>query len=190
MIKKLLSLVLALSLAILLCACKKEEKKPDFSEAKTICELATLKCFYHNSSELKVDSSKWLKYLGNIGYKKAWIEYDGIAKLGIDASRVRIEPTDNNKVKVYVPDAQILSTDVDLDSISESVSETGWFTKITTEERAAAQGKAQDDMRAKVESNTVLISQATQRAKEIIKGYILNTGNQIGVDYEIEWLEE
>ena len=189
MIKKILSFALVLSLATLLCACKKEEKKPDFSETKTICELATLKCFYHNTSELKVESSKWLKYLGKIGYKKAWIEYDGVVKLGVDASKVRIEPTDN-KIKVYVPAATILSTDVDIDSISESVSETGWLTKITTEERAAAQGKAQDDMRAKVESNTALISQATQRAKEIIKGYILNTGNQIGAEYEIEWLEE
>ena len=70
------------------------------------------------------------------------------------------------------------------------MSETGWFTKITTEERAETQKKAQDDMRAKAEDNTALLSQATQRAKDTIENYIRNVGNLIGVDYEIEWMEE
>lgn len=188
MTKKILSLLLALIFVLSLSACK-ESKKADFSETKAICELATLKCYYHNTSELKQESSGIGKYLGRIGYKKAWIEYDGIVKLGIDASKVIIEPNDN-KVKVYIPNATILSTNVDIDSISESVSETGWLTKITTEERAEAQSKAQEDMRSKAENNTALLSQATQRAKDIIKGYIINVGNQIGVEYEIEWMEK
>ena len=189
MLKKAILLLAVILLAISTAACKKEEKSPDFSDTKAICELATLKCYYHNTSELKQESSKIGKYFGKMGYKKAWIEYDGIVKLGIDASKVKIEPN-GNKVKVYVPNATILSANVDTDTISESVYETGWFTKITTEERAEAQNKAQEDMKEKAESNILLISQATNRAKEIIKGYIINVGNKIGIEYEIEWMEE
>ena len=43
-------------------------------------------------------------------------------------------------------------------------------------------------MKAKAESNTALLSQATQRAKDTIKDYILNVGSLTGVEYEIEWM--
>lgn len=107
--------------------------------------------------------------------------------MGIDASKVKIEPN-GNKVKVYVPNATILGVDIDVDSISETVSETGWFTKITTEERGETQKKAQEDMKMKAENNTALLSQATQRAKDTLKDYIINVGALIGVEYEIEWV--
>lgn len=187
MFKKIILLILPMVIALPLTGCVK--RKSDFSETKAICEFATLKCYYHNTSELKQNSSGIGKWLGKIGYKKAWIEYDGIVKLGIDASEVKIEPN-GSKVKVYVPDAKILSVDVDVDTISEAISETGLFTKITTEERAETQRKAQDDMRKKAEQNSALLSQATQRAKNTIKDYIINAGNLIGVDYEIEWVDK
>ena len=187
MLKRVITILLSIVFALPISGCTKREA--DFSETKAICELATLKCYYHNTSELRQDANKYLKFLGNFGYKKAWIEYDGIVKLGIDASKVRIEPN-GKKVQVYVPNATILSTDVDVDTISEAISETGWFTKITTEERAETPREAQNDMRDKAESNTALLLQATQRAKDTIKDYIINVGNLIGVEYEIEWLEE
>lgn len=187
MLKKIILIVMSALIVFSFSACGKKEA--DFSEIKAICELATLKCYYHNTSELRQESTGIGKYLGKIGYKKAWIEYDGIVKLGIDASLVRIEP-DGNTVKVYVPAATILSTDVDVESITESVSETGWFTKITTEERADTQKAAQDDMRTKAEGNTALLLQASQRAKTTIRDYITNVGNLIGVEYQIEWMEK
>lgn len=187
MLKRILLFIVSLAIALPLAGCDKKEA--DFSETRAICELATLKCYYHNTSELRQDSSGIGKWFGNIGYKKAWIEYDGIVKLGIDASRVKIEPN-GNKVRVSVPNATILSVDVNIDTISEAISETGWFTKITTEERAETQKKAQEDMKAKAESNTALLLQATQRAKDTIQNYIINVGNLIGVAYEIEWIEE
>ncbi len=185
MLKKILLLMISLVIALPLAGC--EKKEADFSETKAICELATLKCFYHNTAELKVESTGIGKYLGKVGYKKAWIEYDGIVKLGIDASKVKIV-TNGNNVKVYLPEATILSVSVDSKSISELISETGWFTKITTEERAEAYENAQADMKAKAESNTALLSQATQRAKDTIRDYIINVGTLIGEEYEIEWM--
>ncbi len=184
--KKVFFLILFITLLLTLTGCGKREA--DFSETKAICELATLKCYYHNTSEIRQEASGIGKWIGNIGYKKAWIEYDGIVKLGVDASKVKIEVEDNI-VKVFVPNATILGVDVDVDTISETISKTGWFTKITTEERAEAQKKAQQDMKEKAENNTALLSQATQRAKETIEDYIINVGNLIDVEYEIEWEE-
>lgn len=193
MYKKISLLLLTLIIIFSFSGCQdftnSEKKEADFSEAKAICELATLKCYYHNTCELKQESTGLGKYFGNKGYKKAWIEYDGIVKLGIDASKMKIE-ADGNIVKVYVPDAKILSIDIDVDSISEKISETGWFTKITTEDRSEAQESAQENMEEKAESNTALLEQATQRAKDTIENYILNVGNLIGVEYEIQWMAE
>ena len=98
MLKKILLFAVSMIIALPLAGCGKKEA--DFSETKAICELATLKCYYHNTSELKQEASGIGKVFGNIGYKKAWIEYDGIVKLGIDASKVKIEPN-GNKVKVH-----------------------------------------------------------------------------------------
>ena len=69
MFKKILLLIVSLVIALPLAGC--EKKEADFSETKAICELATLKCYYHNTSELKQDSSGIGKWFGNIGYSTA-----------------------------------------------------------------------------------------------------------------------
>ena len=50
MFKKILLLIVSLVIALPLAGC--EKKEADFSETKAICELATLKCYYHNTSAL------------------------------------------------------------------------------------------------------------------------------------------
>ena len=51
------------------------ESHTDFSGVKTICELSTLRCYYHNVAELKKDPDGlfqygWFRY----GFKKLWME--------------------------------------------------------------------------------------------------------------------
>lgn len=185
-----LSVALVMILVSLPACCEKQEA--DFSEVKAICELATLRCYYHNTAELKRESSGILRYLGNVGYKKAWIEYDGIIRLGIDASQVKIttpEPGETT-VKVYVPEAEIMDVTFDSDSMVEVVSESGWFTSISTEERAEAQAQAQKILEERANNDASLKEQATNRAKDIIKRYIINIGKQIGIDYTVEWTDK
>ena len=82
---------------------EKEEKiveKAEFSDVSKICELATLKCYYHDVAEFQKDPDGLFKYgLFKYGAKKMWMEYNGIVKIGIDVGQVKVEaPTEDGIV--------------------------------------------------------------------------------------------
>ena len=112
----------------------------EFSAVDKICELATLKCYYHNVVEDEKQPDGLFKYgLFQYGYKKFWIEYDGIVNIGVDVGEVVInKPNENGVVKIYVPKAKILDVDVDEESISDIIADTGVFTTITSDDQAKA----------------------------------------------------
>ena len=163
----------------------------DSSSIGTICELATLKSFYHNVAEFEQLPDPWFQYgFAQYGYKKLWLEYSGIVEIGIDASQIKISPpTENGVINVYIPDAKILNVTADENSLSEPISETGWFTPITGEDKALAFSAAQQAMREEAEKDQTLLNRAKQNAKLLIKQYIINTGKELGVDYTIKWAE-
>ena len=172
-----------------LAGCSGETKEADFSGINSVCELATLKCYYHNVAKAETEASGLFKKLG-IGYKKIWTEYSGIVELGIDVNKVSIsKPDDKGVVKVTIPDAEILNVDLDEDSMSEPLTDTGFMTKITKEEETAALAEAQNNMEETAQENTTLLAQAKERAKNLIEGYVKNVGEQIGEEYTVEWVE-
>ena len=171
---------------------QEKNDKVDFSGVTKICELSTLKCYYHNVAELKKDPDGiykygWFKY----GYKKLWMEYTGTIEVGIDVDQVEVnEPDENNIVYVYVPDARITTVSADADSMSEPISEAGKFTKITSEDQSQAFKQAQSDMQEKAEADDSILNRAKSNAKKLIEQYIINVGEQIGEQYTVEWLNE
>lgn len=82
-----LTLVLG-SFALVGCS-SQEQKSADFSGVQSVAELATLKCYYHNVAKAEQDGG-----LFDIGYKKVWVEYDGIVEVGVDVSQVTISEPD------------------------------------------------------------------------------------------------
>ena len=78
------------TVVLCLTGCGKETQTADFSGVTSVCELATLKCYYHNVAKAETEASgifaKWLK----TGYKKIWTEYSGIIEYGIDISQVTV----------------------------------------------------------------------------------------------------
>lgn len=172
-----------------LAGCSGEKKEADFSGINSVCELATLKCYYHNVAKAETEASGLLKKLGT-GYKKIWTEYSGIVELGIDVNKVSISKSDDKGVvKVTIPDAEILNVDLDENSMSEPLTDTGFMTKITKEEETAALAEAQNNMEETAQENTALLIQAKERAKNLIEGYVKNVGEQIGEEYTVEWVE-
>ena len=172
-----------------LTGCSQKMDEPDFSGIHSVCELATLKCYYHNVAKAETEASGLFKGLG-VGYKKLWTEYSGIVELGIDVNKVSIsKPSADGIVKISIPDAEILSIDLDTDSLTEPLTDTGFLTKITKEEETAALASAQNDMEETARANSSLLLQAKTRAKNIIEGYVKNLGEELGKDYTIEWIE-
>ena len=180
--------------ATLLCGCQNTEEpeaeNPDLSSnAGYICDLATLEVYYHNVARYNQESDFPLK-LGNIGYKRMWFEYSGIVEIGVTASKVTIsEPDENGVVTIYVPQAEILNVNLDENSITDPVVETGWFTTLSTEEKTEALSNAQTGMEKEADKDDTLKYQARKRAKDLLESYVQNTGDLIGKRYTVEWIE-
>ena len=176
------------TVVLCLTGCGKETQTADFSGVTSVCELATLKCNYHNVARAETEASgifaKWLK----TGYKKIWTEYSGIIEYGIDISQVTVsEPDKNGVVTVTMPDAQVLNVDVDEDSLGTPLTDTGFLTSVTTEEKTTTLAGAQEAMEQQAKENTEMLSQAKARAKTLIEEYIKNVGESIGEEYTVEW---
>lgn len=176
------------TVVLCLTGCGKETQTADFSGVTSVCELATLKCYYHNVAKAETEASgifaKWLK----TGYKKIWTEYSGIIEYGIDISQVTVsEPDKNGVVTVTMPDAQVLNVDVDEDSLGTPLTDTGFLTSVTTEEKTTTLAGAQKAMEQQAKENTEMLSQAKARAKTLIEEYIKNVGESIGEEYTVEW---
>lgn len=181
-------MILVGTVVLCLTGCGKETQTADFSGVTSVCELATLKCYYHNVAKAETEASgifaKWLK----TGYKKIWTEYSGIIEYGIDISQVTVsEPDKNGVVTVTMPDAQVLNVDVDEDSLGTPLTDTGFLTSVTTEEKTTTLAGAQEAMEQQAKENTEMLSQAKARAKTLIEEYIKNVGESIGEEYTVEW---
>ena len=187
-IRKAAVIILAICISWL-GGCSDKQEDADFSHVRSVCELATLKCYYHNVAKAEVEASGLFRWLG-VGYKKIWTEYSGIVELGIDVNKVSIaEPDADGVVKITIPDAEILSIDLDEDSLGTPLTDTGFMTKITKEEETAALAKAQEDMEKTAQENTALLVQAKERAKNLIGAYVKNVGEQIDKTYTVEWVD-
>lgn len=181
-------LILCIS-SFLFTGCSDPDKEVDFSEIQSVCELATLKCYYHNVAKSETEASGLLKIFG-VGYKKIWTEYSGIVELGIDVNKVSIsKPDAKGVVKIIIPDAEILNVNLDEDSMKKPLTDTGFLTKVTKEEETAALASAQADMEKTAKENQALLTQARERAKKIIESYVKNAGGQVGETYTVEWIE-
>ena len=181
-------LIMAAGLLVTFAGCS-TPKTAEFGEVKNICELATMKCYFHNVA--KVDQKgegifAWTSY----GNKKIWMEYTTQVELGIDASQVSIEKPDaKNVVKITVPSAKILTTYTDPDSFEDPLVEAGFLTTVTAADKTTVFNQGQSELENDINANTQLMEQAKDRAKAVIQGYVENVGRQLGQTYTIEWID-
>ena len=125
-------------------------------------------------------------FIVTYGNKKAWIEYTGIIKIGIDAKKLSVD-TDNNNVIITMPHAKILSISLDPESINENWVENGLFASINAEDRTIAIAEAQANMEESVRQDESLLKQSEDRAKHMIEKYIQSVGKKLGKKYSITW---
>lgn len=197
--KRYISVLMIFIMSLSLCACasgpgqaKEVEKvvanEPALSQIRSICELATLECYYHNVAKSTKTKGTGLAHVGE-KERKFWIEYTGVAKIGIDMSDVNMK-VDGTSVEITIPDAKILDKEVKtIDADDYIATSDSWFNKnqITAEEQTQAVSDAQDEMVAAVEKNKALLVSAQERAKTLMENYITQLGQATGVEYQITW---
>ena len=190
-------IAILLSLVLIVCmisGCSQKNSQttnePDITQIRSICNLATLECYYHNVAKSEKTAGSGLSYIGEVD-RKFWIEYTGIAKIGIDMSKVDMK-IEGDKVTVFMPNAKLLSIDIsesDLNEGSYIASGDSWFNKnkITAEDQTSAINNAQSKMAESVKNNSSLLLSAQSRAQELIENYIVQLGEISGIQYKIVW---
>lgn len=185
--KKVMLLLLAIIILIPCTACGESEvqKKPELSQMKSICELATMDCYYHNVAKFEEEDAAGFLFWKKD--KRFWIEYSGIVQLGIDASLVRLE-VDGSQVTITIPEAKVIECKVDSSSLNEDsyIVENG-SADITAEDEVKAFEAAQAQLEQSAASDTALLADAQQRAQSLLEDYVNNIGNAVGIEYTISW---
>lgn len=179
------SLVIIALLSISACGTEKTEVKPELSQMRAICELATLECYYHNVAKFNEPGKNWWDK-----DKHFWIEYDGIVRIGIDASLITISIDENNTVTITIPDAKVLDCTVNSKSLSaDSYIVDVKSAKITAEDETNAMAQAESKMLETAKADNALLISAKERAKELLENYVNNIGVCVGKQYNIVWTE-
>lgn len=164
---------------------RKKVPEPELTQVRSICNLATVKCYYHNVAL----SEKKATHLFEKD-RKFWIEYTGIANVGIDMSKVEMKVS-GEKVKVTIPSAKLLNISIDDEKLNESsfISSDNGLNKneITADDQTKAIDDAQEEMKKEVRANTSVMVSAQERAKTLIENYIKQLGEASGINYQIEW---
>ena len=189
--KKCVSLVLALLLALSLTACgtdnsKAPDMEPEVSQMKAICELAVMDCYYHNVAKFKEEDAEGFLFWQKD--KQFWIEYSGVVTLGVDVSQVTVEVKDT-QVTITLPAAKVLSCKVDSSSLTkDSFIVADGSASISAEDEVIAFDAAQSKLQETAAGDTVLLANAQQRAQSLLEDYITDVGNVVGKEYTIQWI--
>lgn len=180
-------LLLVLSLVPILCACSFSKAEVvytvDEDQIKSICELATLDCFFKNVAKSNKHVNNFLKK-----DREFWCQYTGVVKVGIDFSHVSLEQN-NNEIIITLPQAEVLDVKVNQfgkDDIYKAKG--GLFTaEVESDDVIEAMKVAQDEMKDAASSNRVILASARTKAKLLIQDYISTVDEIAGTTHTIKW---
>ncbi len=172
------------------CGKKEEIKKPEITEIRAICNLATLKVTYNNVAKYEKNKGEGITHWFEKD-REMWIEYKGSAKLGIDMSKVKMT-IEEDIITISMPKATVLSTNYEnLEDAKYVFSDDGLNkNEFTTEEQREAVKEAQNEMKKNIEGNDQLLNNAQTRAEKLIENYINELGNLTKISYKIKYVYE
>lgn len=201
--KKTYFLILICIIGVSLCSCSAQEEShkkaedgleenndeeyPDITHIRSICELATLECYYHNVAKSTKEKGKGILNLGE-KERTFWIEYSGTAKLGIDVSEVEME-IKGKQIEITIPKAKLLGlSDYSFEEDNYISSDDGLNKNpITAENQTQAIAIAEADIKQMFENDNTLLMRAQDNAKKLIENYIEQLSQLSETDYQIKW---
>lgn len=143
------------------------------SEIKDIGELATIEYLYTDAG--KFEDPKQLLGINIPFTTKSFIaKWDGIIKAGINVEEIIVEINDADKeIIIYIPTAEILSHEIDNNSIETLDEKDGLFNPVKVEDVREFDTVSKDAMEERAIENGIL-DKAFENAKEIIEKLVNN----------------
>ena len=191
--KRYLILVLVISIVLIVFAFMNfsVDKNPDEEQIKAICELSTLECYFNNVAKSTKESGKGVSHFLEKD-REFWIEYEGVAKIGIDMKKVSMK-IHKNDITISIPNAELMNISIVKETLNKNsyiYSDDGLNkNQITAEEQQSAVESAQKTMKESVLKNQTLFERAEKIAKDLIENYINKLSDVSGKKYNIIWKE-
>lgn len=158
------------------------------SEIQNIGELATIDYLYTDAGKFEDPKQIFGK---NIPFTtKSFIaKWDGVIKAGVDITKVSAE-IDNSKkeILIHIPNAEILSHEIDDNSIETLDQKDGLFNPVKVEDVRAFDKVSKDAMEQRAIESGIL-EKAFENAKDIIEK-LVNTDVVKELQYTITFVSE
>ena len=147
------------------------------SEIKDIGELATIEYLYTDAG--KFEDPKQLFGIDVPFTTKSFIaKWDGIIKAGVKVDEIIVEINDAKKeIVVHMPNAEILSHEIDNDSIETLDEKDGLFNPVKVDDVRKFDADSKEVMEKRAIENGIL-DKAFENAKEIIEKLVNNDAVQ------------
>lgn len=146
-----------------------------------VAELASVNYHYKNVAKLD-ETSTFHGFALPFTSKKILISYTGKIKVGVDLKELKTDVKEG-KITIDLPDARILSHEIDEKSTEVFDEKTSLFNPIKVEDMTSLIS----DQKEKIENEVIekgLINQANESAKKAVKSLLL-MDEEILKDYEI-----
>lgn len=162
------------------------------AEIRDIGELATIEYLYTDAGKFEDPAELFGKEIPFSFTTKSFIaKWDGSIKAGVDISKVTAEVNESvKKIVVHIPKAEILSHEVDDESIETLDEKDGLFNKLKIDDIRAFDANSKDAMEKRAIENG-LLDKALENAKAIIRKLIDNDiVKELEYDITFEVIEE
>lgn len=159
------------------------------AEIQDIGELATIEYLYTDAGKFEDPAEIFGKDIPFSFTTKSFIaKWDGVIKAGVDISKVTAEVNQFNKeIVVHIPTAEILSHDIDDESIETLDEKNGLFNRLKVDDIRKFDGISKDAMEQRAIENGIL-DKAMENAEKLIYN-LVNTDVVEEQEYTITFKE-
>lgn len=154
-------------------------------EVREIGELATVEYLFTNAAKYS-DSKQIKEWNIPLTEKSFTIKWDGVIKAGIQVDQIKIDLDESEKkIIVTIPAAEILSYDIDEDSVEVLDETDNKFNPITVSDKVKFDAETEKEMKERAIENGIL-EKAQKSAEKIING-IITSNLTAAENYSIEF---
>ena len=143
-----------------------------FQEAS---KLVSMEYFYTNASEI----SDYRELFSKIKFaEEVYVfSYDGTIQAGIDLSKIQYDEIDNDNKKIHItlPEPEILSHELDMESFKFYGVKKSPLGSISLEEYTKSLSKLKQEQEKKLEQNPDFYNKVSQNAKLVLETLFANT---------------